>query len=71
MTPNPVRPCLGCGNEDDHPRHQVVIPPDQTSVFWHYDCHALVTGCELCKPIAEAAAGRTGDDLRKFLQEGM
>lgn len=70
MTPNPIRSCLGCGQEDDHPRHQVVIPPDMTSVYWHYDCHAQVTKCLDCIPIAQAADGRTGDDLRTFIMEG-
>ncbi|MCW2904216.1 MAG: hypothetical protein JWO67_6481 [Streptosporangiaceae bacterium] len=64
---NEIRPCLGCGQEDNHPRHQVVIPPNQDSVWFHYDCHAAITGCEICVPIAAAAQGKTGDELRDHL----
>lgn len=67
---NPVRPCLGCGQSDDHPRHQVVLPPDMTSVYWHMDCHAQVTGCEICKPVVQSAQGKTGDDFRKHIMKG-
>jgi hypothetical protein len=62
---NPVRPCLGCGQSDDHPRH--VIDVGGVDTFWHYDCHAQVTNCELCVPVAKAAEGKTGDELRKHL----
>lgn len=70
MTPNPVRVCIGCGLTDDHPRHEVVIDANMTSVPWHFDCHSRATGCELCTPVIEAAGGKTGEALRKFLQKG-
>jgi hypothetical protein len=64
---NPVRSCLGCGQDDDHPRHMLVIPPDMTEVPWHMDCHAKVTNCELCVSSIEGAKDKTGDDLRDHI----
>lgn len=67
--PNPVFSCLGCGQSDDHPKH--VIDLDGTNLArWHYACHASVAGCEICVPIAEAAMGKTGEDLRTHLMKG-
>jgi len=65
-----VRPCLACGQQDDHPRHQVVIPPDMASVFFHYDCHAQVGGCESCVSVVKDAGGKTGDELRNHIMNG-
>lgn len=64
---NPVRMCLGCSIEDDHPRHTVVIPPDMAEVPWHMNCHAAITKCELCVAVVKGAKGKTGDDLRDFI----
>ncbi len=36
-----VRNCFVCGQRDDHPRDQVVLPGDLV-VFAHHDCHAAV-----------------------------
>jgi hypothetical protein len=42
-----IRPCLGCGQEDDHPR-DVVALSDGSTAYFHHDCHALL-GCQSCK----------------------
>jgi hypothetical protein len=44
-----------------------VIDVGGADVPWHFDCHALVTNCELCVPVVQAAEGKTGDALRKHL----
>lgn len=62
----PIRPCIGCQQADDHPRH-VVILADQTEVPWHMDCHVLTTGCELCAQQLAGADGATGAALRDHL----
>lgn len=59
-----IRSCVGCGQEDDHPRH--VIAQAGASVPWHMDCHAA-TGCEVCKQQIADAAGVKGDELRTHL----
>ena len=64
---NPVRSCLACGQEDDHPRHVVVIPPDMAEVPWHFDCHAAITNCESCTVVVKTAKGKTGEDLRTHI----
>lgn len=64
---NPVRSCLACGQEDDHPRHVVVIPPDMAEVPWHFDCHVAVTKCPLCVASLKGAEGKTGDELRNHI----
>lgn len=64
----PVRPCIGCGGSDDHPRHEVVIGDgNHTSVFWHMDCHVLATACSLCAQQIEGAGGVKGHELRAHL----
>jgi hypothetical protein len=63
---NPTFPCLGCGQEDDHPKHAIAVDPINV-VRWHYDCHSAVTGCEICAPIVKGAKGKTGEDLRTHL----
>lgn len=59
-----IRGCVGCGQEDDHPRH--VIAQGDTSVPWHMDCHAA-TGCEVCRQQIAGADGAQGDELRTHL----
>lgn len=63
---NPINPCLGCGQVDDHPKHVVAVDP-VTDVWWHYDCHHAVTGCQVCAPVVAAAQGKTGEELRAIL----
>lgn len=64
----PVRPCIACGQSDDHPRHEVVIGDGtHTSVFWHMDCHAQATDCAVCKAQLTGANGATGHELRAHL----
>jgi hypothetical protein len=59
-----LRSCIGCGQVDDHPRHDT----DETgaSVLWHHDCHFRATGCEICEAVA--AEGLTGDELREHIR---
>jgi hypothetical protein len=60
-----TRNCLGCGQQDDHPRH-VTDTGD-----WHLDCHARSgQGCELCEAATDSHDGELkGDDLRAHLVE--
>lgn len=60
-----IRVCIGCGQEDDHPR-DIVTLQDGTDVYWHMDCHAL-TGCDTCADQVHAANGAQGDELRAHL----
>lgn len=62
-----MQSCLGCGQSDDHPKHQVVIPPNFDSVFWHMDCHLKITGCDICAPTVLSANGKTGEDFRTHI----
>jgi hypothetical protein len=63
---NPVRTCIGCEQTDDHPRH-VVAHPDGSTVTWHMDCHAIASGCDVCRDQTAAANGVKGDELRAHL----
>jgi hypothetical protein len=65
---NPVRTCLACGQTDDHPRHVVGLP-DGNDVNYHFDCCAIVKGCETCTPTVDSAGGKKGDDLRAHIVE--
>jgi hypothetical protein len=62
------RPCVGCGNTDDHPRHVIGLSMDtHDDVYWHVDCHAN-NGCTVCKGVLEGMKpGLTGDDMRAHL----
>jgi hypothetical protein len=44
--PNPVRTCIGCTLTDDQPRH--VIDMGGIDVNWHFQCHSIATGCDIC-----------------------
>lgn len=61
---HPIETCIGCAQTDDHPKHQI-IQRDDTSVFWHHDCHAIATGDEVSAAVA--ACGFTGDKLRAHI----
>lgn len=64
------RPCIGCGQHDDGPRHQVALP-DGSSVFWHLDCHVLSSvDCLECAATVESAQGKQNDDLRAHITSG-
>lgn len=74
MSPNigagrPVRSCLGCGGEDDHPRHLVDVGDPNVDVAWHLDCHARA-GCDSCAGQVAGADGVTGADMLAHLQKG-
>lgn len=59
--------CLACGQYDDHPKDQVILP-DHSSVFYHMDCHSRTdAGCRGCYASTETAGGKTGDALRAHL----
>lgn len=70
-TDKPTRLCIGCGQNDDHPRH--VIALGSSAALWHMDCHVLSTGCEVCKAQLEAcdtstkSDGVVGDELQSRL----
>lgn len=60
---NPVRACMSCGQEDDHPRcsHQV---PDGRWADYHYDCCALL-GCDVASALIKGLKkGSVGEDMR-------
>ncbi|MCW2767563.1 MAG: hypothetical protein JWO11_3522 [Nocardioides sp.] len=64
---NLVSACLGCGQEDDHPKHVIAVDPTNL-VRWHYDCHDAIAGCpDVCAPIVKSAKGKTGEELRTHL----
>lgn len=62
--PGPIRGCVACGQEDDHPRHVIATPAGPVVV--HMDCHARM-GCETCRQQILAAGGAQGDELRAHL----
>jgi hypothetical protein len=60
--------CIGCGANDNHPKHVVVIGPEHESVAWHMDCHARASVvCDVCTSQTKGASGLTGDALRTHL----
>lgn len=68
---NPVDPCVGCGQNDDHPKdHVYTQDPEHPWVSWHMDCHANV-GCKTCREALESLpgyeAGVIGDEFRSLL----
>lgn len=45
----PIRPCIGCGAMDDHPRCQVQVGPGENDwTYWHPDCHQMTHGDADC-----------------------
>jgi hypothetical protein len=63
-----VTTCLGCGQRDDHPKHQIVINAEHESVHWHMDCHSRVDpACELCAAQTATAEDKIGAELREHL----
>lgn len=67
MPGHPVRSCIACGQEDDHPRHGIYMGPDLGHVLWHMDCHSHATGCDTCNAQIADAGGVKGDELRTHL----
>ncbi len=67
---NPVRVCVGCGGQDDHPRHVHTLP-DGTTFSLHMDCCAISKNCEICQAqlagIGGIAKNPKGDKLREYL----
>lgn len=63
------RTCLYCGQVDDHPKHEKILP-GFVSVWGHMDCCAQATQCELCVPIVGAADGKRGEELRGHILSG-
>ena len=63
-----VRGCIGCGQHDDHPRHQIDTGAD-LPILWHLDCHANA-GCESCAAqVAGLPAGGTGSKMLDHIQK--
>lgn len=65
---NPVTACIGCEQEDDHPKHVIGLP-DGSDVRWHMDCHATATKCESCTWQREGAGKKTGEAFREHIQK--
>jgi len=60
----PERSCLGCGKRDKAPRDQVTLP-DGNVAYYHWDCHVLVSNCEVCKAtLAALKTDETTDGLK-------
>lgn len=49
----PMRLCMGCGKRDAAPRDQVTLQ-DGNVALYHWDCHVLISNCEVCKKALEA-----------------
>lgn len=62
----PVRSCVGCGQDDDHPRHVVIDPRHGDEIPWHMDCHANA-GCETCQMSVRDSNGVKGHELRQHI----
>lgn len=60
-------PCPGCAQNDNHPRHTLVVP-GANPVAWHMDCHAL-KGCEQCLVARDGAGDVIGDEFRQHLED--
>lgn len=61
------RTCMGCGQTDDHPKHDAV-QRDGSSAHWHFDCHARVDPpCESCAWQAKDANGATGEAMQAHI----
>lgn len=64
---NPVRNCVACGQVDDHPRCQTVLP-DGSSLYFHHDCHALLDPpCPSCTWLVQHKGGLKGEDWRSHV----
>lgn len=60
----PERPCMGCGKRDKAPRDQVTLP-DGNAAYYHWDCHVMITNCEVCKAtLAALDTDETNDGLK-------
>lgn len=69
----PMRPCIGCGQVDDHPRVHSVVPTadgGHGSEFWHHDCfsEAHAERVDHAAIHSIAATGLKGDELRAHIQ---
>lgn len=60
-----VRPCLGCEQSDDHPKHVRALR-DGSEVAFHLDCHAI-QGCRSCIQQTRNQGDARGDDFRAIL----
>lgn len=58
--------CLGCGQEDDHPKDNVYVGGDKPWVHWHMDCHARA-GCEDCAHSTRNQGDARGEEFRQIL----
>lgn len=65
-----MRKCIACEKVDQSPKKIVAIADGTNGgvdVFWHYDCHAAVTGCSDCQAIVDASGGLKDDELVDFI----
>lgn len=66
MEDRPMRPCVECNQEDDHPRH-VLSVKGVGDIPRHMDCCAA-RGCEVCKDqISGVPEGTIGMELVQHL----
>lgn len=63
----PLRTCMGCAATDDHPKHEI-DHGGGLSIYWHFDCHVIATGCpDVCGPARVGADGLTGAAFREHI----
>lgn len=60
--------CLGCGQNDDHPKHLVGLQ-DGSTAAWHMDCHARATDCATCSANVADKGDVKGSDFRKHIED--
>lgn len=69
-TSRPVRRCgglgVGCGQVDDHPRHEITMGLGDDDPSYHLDCHAQA-GCPECAERVQGADGATGAGMLEHL----
>lgn len=64
-----VSTCMGCGQTDDHPKHQMGLADGSTS-YWHMDCHARSgDGCPTCETNVAEKGDLKGADFRQHIEE--
>jgi hypothetical protein len=65
---NPVRPCLGCSQSDDHPKH-MTASPDGAFLAYHMDCCAIARNCEICAAQLDGVGGPGGNPKGEKLRQ--
>ena len=65
-----MRACIGCTQTDQAPKHTMAVADGTNGgvdVHWHYDCHAVATGCATCQKVVSDSGGAQDGALVEFL----